>query len=76
MKHHMTNFDPEALRPHLGEKLPVTIEVNGKKRVIGEAVLIEDETGINLQSDIQPGYEGLFQGNTEGLSIAGAEEGP
>ena len=45
---------PGALDSQVGKTVPVTIEVDGVKKTIGEAVIFEDGDGISASIHINP----------------------
>lgn len=56
-----------------GKKLPVTIEVNGEKQVIGEATFRVVDDGVHFTASIQKGFEGLVKPNMRHFSIVNSD---
>jgi hypothetical protein len=63
-------FTPEALAGLAGKKVPVTIEVNGEKQVIGEAIFVVDSGELKFDATIKSGFEGLVAAEGRHFSIA------
>lgn len=45
---------PGALDSQIGKTVPVTIEIDGVKKTIGEAVIFKDGEGISASIQINP----------------------
>jgi hypothetical protein len=68
-----SQFSPEALKSLDGKKLPVTIEVNGEKQVIGEATLAVVEGGVQVAASIEKGFEGLVKPDLRHFSLVNTD---
>lgn len=65
----LSNLSPEAAQSLEGKKLPVTIEVNGTKQVIGEATLSVVNDEVNVNASIKRGFEGLVTPDMRHFSL-------
>ena len=65
----METISPEAAKRLEGKKLPVTIEVNGQKQVIGEATISVSDGEVHVAASIQKGFEGLVQPDMRHFSL-------
>lgn len=62
-------ISPEVAHQLEGKKLPVTIEVNGTKQVIGEAILSVINNEVNVHASIKKGFEGLVTPDLRHFSL-------
>lgn len=63
-------FAADAFASHDGETLPLTIEVDGEKQVIGEATIHAEDGGFTVESKITDDrYLGLLQPGEESISF-------
>lgn len=73
MEDQFTRLSPEEMKKLDGKKLPVTIEVNGEKQVIGEATLSHVEGDLKVDATIQRGFEGLVTPDMRHFSLANTD---
>jgi len=69
----MDEITPEVAQSLDGKKLPVTIEVNGEKQVIGEATLTVVEGDVHVAATIQKGFEGLVKPDMRHFSLVNTD---
>lgn len=65
----MEEITPEAAQSLEGKKLPVTIEVNGTKQIIGEATLSVVDDEVHVAASIKKGFEGLVTPDMRHFSL-------